>query len=1179
MRLKTLRLKGFKSFADETLLNFDEQVVGVVGPNGSGKSNIVDAIRWVLGEQKGKELRLQHMGDVVFNGTKKRKPAKMAQVTMEFDNDKGILPSEFKSVSISRILYKSGESEYRLNDVKCRLKDITNLFVDTGIGSNSYAIIELGMVDDILSDKDRARRKMFEQAAGISKYKKRKRETVLKLKSTSEDLERVEDLLFEIENNLKQLEKQARKAKRYVDLKAKYKDVSIQLALLQTRTYKEEYNEIKGKINELQVAITEQEARLSTEEAKLEERKRLTLDNEKEVSEAQRVLNALMDEIRTLEGEKSMLRQRMDFVTQNASRLRSAIESMTSKEQELTDKINAIGKRIKQATVEAEQAEKAMREAADALDEIKQKFHSAQSALDTKLQEKQQLEARKYELEKQEAIRKNAVETYKANLERLRLEIQDKKKSYASLQQEWKVASKESKSLETGIREMETAEEERGRNIETLRGKILALNEELGQVGRLIDSRQNEYDLLKSMVDQLEGFPESIKYLNKKWPVKAPLLTDVIDVPERYRSAIEQYLEPLLNNYIVRDETAAMEAISMLSGTQKGTAKFFVLSKIPPRVQLKAEEGWVDALSVVDTDEMYLPLFRYLLYGVFFVEQIPKDFQADDDAVILIQPERGTIRTVCSVSGGSVGLFSGKKIGRKKQLEKLEKELRKYKRKAEGLTSKVEIAKSKLQAMMSKDSGQRLKELRQAFAEQNRKATQLGTKLEHTLTELKRSEERVAELEEKIAAIGAQSSGNTEDKDSLIAKIAQLDKVINEQGGDVKQWNDTLSKASTFFNQCNIEYFKKKNLVENLSKEQTYFAERLQDLQSSAEEQEAQLQQSAEELVQSKERMKAIEESLTQQYEKRIELQSQLKAKESGYYEVRNAIIDHENLVKQLRKQVQDLHASLADYREKYNNLKLKLTAIGERINIEFGLSIDYLMKTEVPDDLDLELLTEQVEKLRRRLDNFGEVNPLAMQAYDEMKERYDTITAQKQDILDAKVSLETTIEEIEKKATLLFLDAFGKVKEHFQSVFRSLFTEGDDCDLILVDPEDPLNSEIEIIAKPKGKRPKTLSQLSGGEKTLTATALLFALYLLKPAPFCIFDEVDAPLDDANILKFNNIISEFSKQSQFIIVTHNKMTMAEVDVLYGVFMQENGVSAVSEVDFRKLSYSPLIEDV
>ncbi len=1179
MRLKTLRVKGFKSFADDTVLNFNEQVIGVVGPNGSGKSNIVDAIRWVLGEQKGKELRLQSMGDVLFNGTKKRKGAKLAQVTIEFENDKGILPSEFKTVSISRLLYKSGESEYRLNDTKCRLKDITNLFVDTGIGSNSYAIIELGMVDDILSDKDRARRRMFEQAAGVSKYKKRKRETLLKLKSTSEDLERVEDLLFEIENNLKMLEKQAKRARKHVRLKEQYKDLSIQLALIQTKVHKEEYNRIKEIIAQTQIELSSQESSLAKAEAALEERKRTTLNNEQEVSEAQRKLNVLTEEVRKLEAEKSMLKQRADFIKQNSKRLEQSLANLAEQTEELNGKLQGFDQSITDAQIQEKEAKVEMEKAKSALEHRTAQFESAQTALDARLAEKQKLDTLKYEIEKQQAIHTNRIDTLRMNIEKLQVEVEKKSNRLDELSRVSKASKKEVNRLEQLIKKLETEEEQRKEKEASLRERIVQLSETISQVGREIDARRHEYNLLKSMVDQLEGFPESIKYLSKNWSIPAPLLTDVIDVPERYRMAVEQYLEPYLNTYIVDNVRQAVEAVHLLSGAQKGTARFFILSELPVVPEPKAQIGWTRALDLIDTEVRYKPLFNLLLNGVFFVEEEPVDVLLEDERIVLIQPDHGMIRARFNLTGGSVGLFSGKKIGRKKQLEKLEKELKKFKNKAETLEGKLSKAKEELKALQNVQDPDKLKALRTDFSEESRKSIQYSTQLDHLEKEIQRNAIQIDEFTERTNQLISEEASRVVDLAEVKKKISILDKEIRSQGGEVQTWNEQLSQVSALFNERNIIYFKEKNKLEYLSKERKYFEERIEALKHSEKDQKSQREKNKLELDKVERRLSELEIELTDKYQEKRSGQTLLRDRESKFYEVRNAITAQEQEVKELRSHVHKLQISLSEYKEQYNSLRLQLTSIGERINIEFGLSIDYLMKTDVETEMEVEELMDKVEKLKRRLDNFGEVNPLAMHAFDEMKSRYDTIVSQRQDILDAKDSLETTIDEIEKKATLLFLEAFGQVKEYFRSVFRSLFTEDDDCDLILLDPEHPLNSDIEIVAKPKGKRPKTLSQLSGGEKTLTAIALLFSLYLLKPAPFCIFDEVDAPLDDANILKFNNIISEFSKYSQFIIVTHNKLTMAEVDILYGVFMQENGVSAVSEVDFRKLSHTALIENV
>ena len=420
MRLKSLAIKGFKSFANETGINFNEDVIGIVGPNGSGKSNIVDAIRWVLGEQKGKELRLEKMSNVIFNGSKKRKPGGMAQVSLTFENTKNLLPTEYNTVTISRILYRTGESEYRLNNVVCRLKDITSLFLDTGIGSNSYAIIALGMVDDLLTDKDNSRRKMFEQAAGISKYKRRKRETLNKLKNTTEDLDRIEDLLFEIEGNLKSLEKQAKRAKRYYELKEKYKEMSVDLATVKLSSYKDRYAALTGKLEKGEDELRRLEVHHSQLEAKLEQEKKGNLDKEKRLSEAQRLVNELVGNIRTQENDKRMLGQKLNFIEQNKVKLGEQIKAANARMTQLEDDIAYYREQLNEDKRLEVDLEEQLVAAEDKLKTIRSSHGQLKAELEAFLDRQQQLDRQVFELEKSKAINLNQIENLSKEIEQTR---------------------------------------------------------------------------------------------------------------------------------------------------------------------------------------------------------------------------------------------------------------------------------------------------------------------------------------------------------------------------------------------------------------------------------------------------------------------------------------------------------------------------------------------------------------------------------------------------------------------------------------------------------------------------------------------------------------------------------------------------------------------------------------
>ena len=549
MRLKQLEIKGFKSFANETVINFEEDVIGIVGPNGSGKSNIVDAIRWVLGEQKGRELRLDQMSDVIFNGTKKRKPSGVAQVSLTFENTKNLLPTDYHTVTISRLLYRSGESEYRLNNVTCRLKDITSLFLDTGIGSNSYAIIALGMVDDILADKDNSRRRMFEQAAGISKYKVRKRETINKLKNTTADLDRVEDLLFEIDKNLKTLEKQARRTKRYFDLKAKYKQLSVDLALMKISSLRVKHHELKSQLEQEQDRYRQLEVEVRKLESLLEQEKKANLDKEKMLSDRQRELNNLVGEIRSMENDKRMLEQRLQFSERNKVKLSEEMQAADQRITQLEEDIEHYRSELNtEKRVEA-RLEFELTEAENKLEKIREKHSSIKAELDEIVESQQQIERSIFELEKQKAIHANQIHNHRQERAQSIGSIEQRGTEVTALRERLQEleAREEKKSEE--VDSLEQAEEQRQEALQEAESRLEDLNAKIVAVNRDLDAKRNEYKLTKSMVENLEGFPESIRFLSssKDWNKEAPLLSDLLYVKEAYRVAIENYLEPYLN--------------------------------------------------------------------------------------------------------------------------------------------------------------------------------------------------------------------------------------------------------------------------------------------------------------------------------------------------------------------------------------------------------------------------------------------------------------------------------------------------------------------------------------------------------------------------------------------------------------------------------------------------------
>jgi len=840
MRLNKLEIKGFKSFGDKTVINFNEGVTGIVGPNGCGKSNIVDAIRWVLGEQKTTLLRSDKMENVIFNGSKTRKKLQLAEVSITFDNTKNLIPTEYSNVSVTRKYFRSGDSEYLLNDVKCRLKDITNLFLDTGISSNNYAIIELSMVDNILSNKDNSRLSLFEEAAGISKFRKRKKETINKIKYTESDLDRVEDLIHEIEKNLRSLKRQAKQSEKFYRYKDEYKDLSINLALKQSEKNRKILSNQKNKLKIKEDDNVKIITKIGKLNSKLESSKSSLIPYEKKLINKQKKINNLLDNIRKHEESKRLKAEKSKMLNENILDLKEKIKHDTESNNRSKFSLNSIKKEIK---------------------------------------------------------------------------------SYMS---------------------------------------------ELNKLLKKLDKTKKEY----------------LKY-EKDLKNKSIKISDISDVEDNFRS-IQYNLNSLINK----------------------------------KTQL---------LSLVSIDNIDI----------------------------------------------------GKLIKKIKSIQ-------------------IEIDEIKKEII----------------------------KVEHLFKK--------------------------ENKE-----IIRINKIFTEQ-------SKNLSSEEVVFN-------KLKNKIESLEKESEYKSLTFKLNNERIEKNIKSLEKTENEIKILSNENTTKDSSLITMYNKKEVLENELEKFENEYYKLKNYIDKDDKELKNFQE-IKDNNMIINDeLKSSIYNLDLELNTVVQRISVEFDLELkDCKLDNSLFDSNPFEKIRSRQDKLKNKIEKIGQINPLAMEAYDEIKKRYDFISKEKNDLIESKNFLLKTIEEIDKVAKVSFIESFNKIKNNFKTVFRSLFTEDDDCDLLIVDENNPLESSIEIIAKPKGKKPLTINQLSGGEKTLTATSLLFAIYLLKPAPFCIFDEVDAPLDDANIDKFNKIINKFSKTSQFIIVTHNKRTMINTDVIYGITMPEQGVSKVVPVDLRNL---------
>ncbi len=1174
MRLKSLEIKGFKSFADKTVVSFDDNITGIVGPNGCGKSNIVDSIRWVIGEQKISHLRSENLDSLVFNGSKTRSASGLAEVSLTFENTKNLLPTEFSTVTITRKFYKSGESEYRLNDVQCRLKDIQNLFMDTGVSTDSYAIIELGMVDDLIKDKDNSRRKMLEQAAGISIYKTRKKEAKQKLDATEQDLARIEDLLFEINNQLKALESQAKKAEKYHEIKKEYREVSIELAKASLEGFNLTYKEL----NEQQDVETDKRIKLEAEiaagEAALEQEKLSFIEKEKELQTMQHAFNEMLQVVRNRESDKSLSAQRLEHLREKETGLKDFLQSAGENLKGIED---SIGFSQQQVTEE----EAALETLHGQLEQLRQEVDAKRNVLDDKRKkldelraEHQQIQRNQFEAEKKVAVADTSVQNLQRVIGQIEEERKNREQQKEHFDNERQLKEKELDIKKVDLEQLQQHHENTREQILQTQAILDGLRNELAGENRKLDAKKNEHDLLKSMIDSMEGYPDSVKFLhqNSNWNHNAPILSDVLYVKEEYRTALENVLEPYLSYYVVNSLQEGLEAVHLLDENKKGKANFFLLDKFAaPAADASTHqlEGAIPALQVVEVDEKYRKLADYLLGNVFIADN--EDALQNSNGFVVIEKNGKYVKGKFSLTGGSVGLIEGKKIGRAKNLEKLQVEIEAQAAVAEALRSTIQARHNEVIAFNEDLRENAIRDTEREIQQLTTEVFSLNNKLESLHGLQVNSEHRLQELHlqvqqtvDSVEAVRNSLGEFTEQLQAHAAKLAEAQEAFIATETD-------YNEASRQYNEFNLNVTRQQSKINSLKQELEFKNNQLNDLRRQIEINSNQLTDTSNNIGQSTQALTDIEETLVQLMRQKEEEESRLNEADRAYYSLRNELNEKESSIRHQVKEKEQVEHLLAAIKDKVNELKLQLAGMKERMNVEFHIDLESILGEARTSETATEELQEKADRMKKRLENLGEVNPTAIEAFTEMKKRYDFIVEQKTDLVNAKDSLLKTIEEVEITANQKFLETFHLVRDNFTKVFKSLFTEDDQCDLILENPDNIAETGIDVIAKPKGKRPSSLTQLSGGERTLTATALLFAIYLIKPAPFCILDEVDAPLDDANVGKFTNMIREFSDNSQFIIVTHNKMTMSTVDVIYGVTMQEPGVSKLVSVDFRNLS--------
>lgn len=1174
MRLNKLEIKGFKSFGDKATVNFNEGVTAIVGPNGCGKSNVIDAIRWVLGEQSTKALRSEKMENIIFNGTKNRKAAQLAEVSLTFDNTKNILPTAYSQVTLTRKLYRTGESEYRLNDVQCRLKDITDLFLDTGIGSDSYAIIELKMIDEIIVNKENSRRALFEEASGISKYKLRKKQTFAKLKDTEADLSRVDDLLFEITKNLKVLENQAKKAEKYNLLKQNYKNLSIQFSTFKIEGFRNALQKLETQEHQFNNEIIQATTQIDVNDALIQKIKLQYLTEEKNLSVQQKATNDFVAKIKAYEHENKIKDQQIAYLNEQKKRIEQDLEKDKNQ-------LNHVLYNQKRLSADKETEEILLTEKVGELallqqdiDTLKAQQIAQKKELEAFTNQNTSLQNQIYQIEKERDIlqiqkdtllNENLRNTQDANAKNL--ELNDFNAALAKLLQK-------QNHTQTELNNALLFEEELLFKITETESQLTILKDTLATDTRKLDARQNEYNLTKSLVDNLEGYPQSIRFLKKNavWQKPVPLFSDILFCKEAYRIAIENYLEPLMNYYVVDNYADAITAIKLLNNASAGKAGFFILDNyqnLGTNTTVQTPLNAISVLDILEVDTKYKKLCTHLLQHVFLVDDdLESHLNIDkvDENLVFLGKSGKFNKTKYTLWGGSIGLFEGKRIGRTKNLEMLAKEIKGLEDGSEKLKVKIKNLSSGIINLKASSKKSEISNLQNIKNKLDNELISVQTKQQQYQSFIQNSTNVKLDIETKIEAI----SENLINIQPKLLEVKQQHDTFKQQIFALQTTftalTETISVQSADFNAKNIKFYQQQSKVNSIVKDLDYRLSQQQNLKKQIDKLAADLYKTLAEITEISKKTSLQDDELLALYQQKTEMENGLQSAEKTYYTLRGTIADIETQQSDLRKKKETNNYLLTEVKDKKNNLKIELNSLKERLSLEFSIDIEELLDTQIPDNETEDSLKTKIDKIKTQIADYGAINPMAMEAYKEISDRFTFIEEQKTDLLTAKKSLLQTIAEIDNTAKEKFMESFTQVRENFIKVFRSLFNEEDNCDLLLSDAENPLESDINIIARPKGKRPLTINQLSGGEKTLTAIALLFSLYLLKPAPFCIFDEVDAPLDDTNIDKFNNIIRKFSSESQFIIVSHNKKTIAFTDIIYGVTMVEQGVSKLVAVD-------------
>ena len=1181
MYLKRLELQGFKSFADRTVLEFKPGITGVIGPNGSGKSNISDSIRWVLGEQSMKSLRGSKSLDIIFAGTQNRKSLGFAEASLVFDNSDGTLPIEYTEVTVTRKIYRTGETGYYINKTPCRLKDVLELFMDTGIGKDGYSIIGQGKIDEILSNKSEDRRHIFEEAAGIVKYRTRKQESEKKLEHTKLNLLRINDILSEIEANIEPLKGQSEKAKKYLNLREELKSIEIGLFIYNINKYKKDLEEIVKDEEIFKVQHDEETKKLENIKS-LKEQLKVEIDEiTNNIEKMSNLGFESQKEIEMLNSDINVAKTRITNNEENSKRFEKEIEEFETRINELEEEIKQKQEKRINLKENKEKFEKELQEKEKELEKITKTLTQKELEIEKNKAQVEENTDKKYELQSEIHTQKINIENGEKRQKQITSEIQSNVSELDSTRLEKEEISKSFYEIEDKRNKILKELEEINNKKEKAKIKIKEYEKNITLLQNEQRMKETKLKFLIETEKEKEGYIKSVKNLLKDTEINKELgkgmhgvLANIIEVPEEYQTAIEMCLGISLQNIVTDTEEDAKKLVEHLRKNNLGRASFLPISSVRgkklDKIKIK-EDGYIGIASdLIKYDKKYKDIIENLLGRTVIVDKMDtaiKIAKANKYTFRIITLEGDVINPSGAITGGSVAKKTVNILGRGREIEKLEKDIKKIAKKIEGLEQeKTEFEKSMEKTFENaKTLDKELQEIDITYATEKQKVTLI--------------EQNIEKLETRIDKLKKEKENIKEQKEESNKKISETEKEIEKLNNETEEITKKINEFA-LLNKDNQKYIDDLNFdITNLKISVSSFDESEASIEEIQERIKQDIENSKKSIENKKEQIEKLkqdnfnlEKSIEEITEKIKEIKQSVETSGSKIEELKNERITKNEKLEEKEKEITEKFDLLEDLKAQIVKVDVKKTKLEEEINNiinkmweEYETTPNNVEDYKKPENV--AKTQKQVNELRKEMKDLGSVNLDSIEEYKSLKERYDFMSEQRLDLENTMAKLRKVIQEMTLTMKEQFKKQFEVINKNFSEVFKELFGGGK-AELSLEDETNILECGINITVQPPGKKLQNMMLLSGGEKAFTAIALLFAILKMNPAPFCVLDEIEAALDDVNVYRFAEYLKKFSKQTQFLVITHRKGTMEAADTVYGVTMEENGISKLLSMKLK-----------